>query len=121
MHLIHRLLRKGDILQDLRTQDHVEFSSRQWDLFRVADHTQGRSGDDVQCVVIANAIIEQGAIRLDAAPYVEDAQRFAKVDNALLVADYLRLYGPVRGWWMFPFERVIGDLQRTNTNSQQGE
>ncbi|KAI0280568.1 hypothetical protein BC826DRAFT_924322 [Russula brevipes] len=41
--------------------------------------------------------------------------------NALLVADYLRLYGPVRGWWMFPFERVIGDLQRTNTNSQQGE
>lgn len=29
--------------------------------------------------------------------------------NALLVGDYLRLYGPVRGWWMFPFERVIGD------------
>lgn len=41
--------------------------------------------------------------------------------NALLVGDYLRLYGPVRGWWMFPFERVIGDLQRSSTNNKPGE
>ena len=41
--------------------------------------------------------------------------------NALLVGNYLRLYGPVRGWWMFPFERVIGDLQRSSTNYQLGE
>jgi hypothetical protein len=40
--------------------------------------------------------------------------------NALLVSRYLRLYGPVRGWWMFPFERVIGDLQRSNTNNKPG-
>jgi hypothetical protein len=41
--------------------------------------------------------------------------------NALLVGDYLRLYGPVRGWWMFPFERVIGELQRSSTNNKLGE
>jgi hypothetical protein len=41
--------------------------------------------------------------------------------NALLVGKYLRLYGPVRGWWMFPFERVIGDLQRSSTNNKPGE
>ena len=41
--------------------------------------------------------------------------------NALLVGDYLRLYGPVRGWWMFPFERVIGDLQRVSTNNKLGQ
>lgn len=40
--------------------------------------------------------------------------------NALLVGNYLRLYGPVQGWWMFPFERVIGDLQRSNTNNKPG-
>ncbi|KAH8978428.1 hypothetical protein EDB86DRAFT_2783214, partial [Lactarius hatsudake] len=41
--------------------------------------------------------------------------------NALLIGNYLRLYGPVRGWWMFPFERVIGDLQRSSTNNILGE
>ena len=41
--------------------------------------------------------------------------------NALLVGNYLRLHGPVRGWWMFPFERVIGDLQRSRTNNKLGE
>lgn len=41
--------------------------------------------------------------------------------NALLIGRYLRLYGPVHNWWMFPFERVIGDLQRSNTNNKPGE
>ena len=41
--------------------------------------------------------------------------------NALLIGNYLRLYGPVRGWWMFPFERVIGDLQHVSTNNKLGE
>lgn len=41
--------------------------------------------------------------------------------NALLIGNYLRLYGPVRGWWMFPFERVIGELQRVSTNNKLGE
>ena len=41
--------------------------------------------------------------------------------NALLIGRYLRLYGPVRGWWMFPFERVIGNLQRSSTNNKPGE
>lgn len=41
--------------------------------------------------------------------------------NALLISKYLRLYGPVRCWWMFPFERVIGDLQRSNTNNKPGK
>lgn len=41
--------------------------------------------------------------------------------NAMLIGRYLRLYGPVRGWWMFPFERVIGDLQRSSTNNKPGK
>ena len=41
--------------------------------------------------------------------------------NALLIGRYLRLYGPARGWWMFPFERVIGDLQGSNTNNKPGK
>jgi hypothetical protein len=29
-------------------------------------------------------------------------------------------FGPIHGWWMFPFERVIGLLQQFNTNSEMG-
>jgi hypothetical protein len=35
---------------------------------------------------------------------------------ALHVWDYLRLFGPVRSWWCFPYERLIGQLQRLPTN-----
>jgi hypothetical protein len=38
--------------------------------------------------------------------------------NALLISKYLHRYGPVRGWWMFLFERVIGNLQQSNMNNK---
>jgi len=35
---------------------------------------------------------------------------------ALHIYDFLRLFGPVRSWWCFPFERLIGQLRRLPTN-----
>ncbi|KIJ21301.1 hypothetical protein PAXINDRAFT_29888, partial [Paxillus involutus ATCC 200175] len=35
---------------------------------------------------------------------------------SLHVGDFLHRYGPMHGWWMFPFERIIGTLQNANTN-----
>jgi hypothetical protein len=35
--------------------------------------------------------------------------------------EFLLRYGPMHGWWMFPFERIIGSLQKTNTNHKIGE
>lgn len=40
---------------------------------------------------------------------------------ALHLDDFLRRYGPLHGWWMFPFERIIGCLQKTKTNHKIGE
>ena len=40
---------------------------------------------------------------------------------ALHLAEYLQLYGPVHSWWTFPFERLIGMLQRIPNNFQDGE
>lgn len=37
---------------------------------------------------------------------------------ALHLPEYLRLYGPVHSWWTFPFERLIGMLQRIPNNFQ---
>lgn len=34
--------------------------------------------------------------------------------------DYIRLYGPVYGWWAYAFERMNGILGRFNTNGHTG-
>jgi len=40
--------------------------------------------------------------------------------NALYLGELLLRFGPVHGWWMFPFERLIGLLQKINTNNKMG-
>jgi len=40
---------------------------------------------------------------------------------ALHIGPLLTQFGPVHSWWMFPFERVIGILQKINTNSKMGK
>jgi hypothetical protein len=40
---------------------------------------------------------------------------------ALHIGPLLTQLGPVHSWWMFPFERVIGMLQKINTNSKMGK
>lgn len=37
------------------------------------------------------------------------------------IYDYLLLFGPVNSWWTFPFERLIGTLQRLPSNHKAGE
>jgi len=41
--------------------------------------------------------------------------------SCLHLHEFLLRYGPMHGWWMFPFERIIGALQKTNTNYKIGE
>ncbi|KAJ7175585.1 hypothetical protein C8R46DRAFT_1160842 [Mycena filopes] len=40
---------------------------------------------------------------------------------ALHITECLLLYGPVHGWWTFPFERLIGALERIPTNYRPGK
>ncbi|KAG5715117.1 hypothetical protein E4T56_gene17600, partial [Termitomyces sp. T112] len=37
------------------------------------------------------------------------------------IPEFIRLFGPVHGWWAFPFERAIGQLQRLSTNYNKHE
>src|SRR5271156_2182430 len=39
---------------------------------------------------------------------------------ALHLHEYLLLFGPVYAWWTFPFEKMIGMLQRIQTNRKKG-
>jgi hypothetical protein len=40
---------------------------------------------------------------------------------ALHIGPFLLLFGPMHGWWMFVFERMIGLLQKTSTNYKIGK
>ena len=40
---------------------------------------------------------------------------------ALHIPIFLKNFGPMHGWWMFPFERLIGILQKYRTNFKFGE
>jgi hypothetical protein len=40
---------------------------------------------------------------------------------ALHIFDFLILFGPVRSWWCFPFERLVGQLQRIPHNHKFGK
>jgi len=42
------------------------------------------------------------------------------IHAALHIYDFLLLFGPVASWWTFPFERMIGALQKINTNDGIG-
>jgi hypothetical protein len=39
---------------------------------------------------------------------------------SLHLGEFFLRFGPVHGWWMFPFERIIGMLQKTNTSHKLG-
>lgn len=39
---------------------------------------------------------------------------------AFHIYDFLALFGPVHSWWTFPFERLIGQLQRMPSNHKFG-
>lgn len=40
---------------------------------------------------------------------------------SLHLVECLKLFGPVHGWWAFPFKRFNGILQGFNTNSRLGK
>jgi hypothetical protein len=40
---------------------------------------------------------------------------------AMHIYDFLLLFGPIRSWWCFPFERLIGKLQRLPHNHKFGK
>jgi len=40
---------------------------------------------------------------------------------SLHIPEFLLLFGPVHSWWTFPFERLIGNIQRMPNNGKVGK
>lgn len=49
-------------------------------------------------------------------PHTAKHRKRPNVHAAFHLYDFLLLFGPVLSWWCFPFERLIGALQKINTN-----
>ena len=67
------------------------------------------------------------AYRTFVATYIHDLQdilpeatRRTNQHMAMHIYDFMRLFGPVHSWWCFPFERLIGQLQRMTNNHKIG-
>ncbi|KAJ7429428.1 hypothetical protein B0H11DRAFT_2265746 [Mycena galericulata] len=53
-------------------------------------------------------------------PHTKQHRHRPNVHAAFHLYDFLILFGPVMSWWCFPFERLIGVLQKIKTNDQIG-
>ncbi|CAK5270814.1 unnamed protein product [Mycena citricolor] len=53
-------------------------------------------------------------------PHTQSHALRPNMHMAFHIYDFLLLFGPVTSWWTFPFERVIGYLQKINTNNHIG-
>ncbi|KAG7093911.1 hypothetical protein E1B28_007547 [Marasmius oreades] len=53
-------------------------------------------------------------------PHVREGVPRTIVHAAGHIFQFLVSYGPVNSWWCFPYERLIGSLQKINTNNHIG-
>ena len=49
-----------------------------------------------------------------------DASHLPNHHMAMHLPHFFHLFGPVRSWWCFPFERLIGQIQRLLSNHKLG-
>ncbi|KAJ7602580.1 hypothetical protein FB45DRAFT_758086 [Roridomyces roridus] len=53
-------------------------------------------------------------------PHTQHHAKRPNIHVAFHIYDFLLLFGPVISWWCFPFERVIGYLQKIHTTNRVG-
>ncbi|KAL0061857.1 hypothetical protein AAF712_011299 [Marasmius tenuissimus] len=53
-------------------------------------------------------------------PHTREHALRPNIHTAGHIYDFLICYGPIMNWWCFPFERLVGTLQKINTNDHIG-
>ena len=99
-------------------------------MHRVLDHTMAlfqavtlvcRYTMNVDRVTAYRNLVKQWIDNLfDIHPHAKNHHLRPNVHASLHLHDVLLSFGPVIHWWCFPFERLIGTLQRINTNEKIG-
>lgn len=53
-------------------------------------------------------------------PEIKVVNHRANWHMSLHIYHFMQQFGPIRGWWTFPFEQLIGHVQRITTNYKFG-
>jgi hypothetical protein len=95
---------------------------------RVLDHTMSLVSAVVLVTLRSMSPYRASAYRNHIITYIRDLREIHPQSKhrpnhhmAVHIYDFLHLFGPVRSWWTFPFERLIGHIQRLPTNHHFGE
>ena len=109
-----------------RKASHLTHSTLEY-LKRVLDHTMALvSAVSLACMRTATRdrmAAYQDSIRSwvsDLRTLHPHARYSTNAHMAFHIHDFLRLFGPVRSWWYFPFEQLIGQLQWLPHNHKYG-
>ncbi|KAF9261328.1 hypothetical protein L218DRAFT_870323 [Marasmius fiardii PR-910] len=99
-------------------------------LFRALDHTMALFQATIICCRNTTSSSRTAAFRKYLAIWVKDLRSIyphisqgiprTNVHAASHLFDFLLAFGPVISWWCFPFERLIGTVQKINTSDHIG-
>jgi hypothetical protein len=96
-------------------------------LCRVLDHTMALVCTVILVCTHTTTLSRATAYRNYIARWIQDLQilhpeatRRTNHHMAMHIYNFLQLFGPVHSWWCFPFERLIGQLQRMTNNHKFG-
>jgi nitrate reductase gamma subunit len=94
----------------------------------ILDHTMSLVSAIILACMRTTTRDRAEAYRICVATWVQGLKRhYPHIDDrtnnhmAFHIYDFLLLFGPVHSWWCFPFERLIGKLQRLPTNHKYGK
>lgn len=76
-------------------------------------HTMSRARSSAYLACLAQYLNELVDIH-------SDAGHLPNHHMAMHLPHFLHLFGPVRSWWCFPFEQLIGQIQRLLSNHKLG-
>jgi hypothetical protein len=95
---------------------------------RILDHTMALVSAIILACSRTTTEARAVAFRIYVATYIRDLQNLhpeathrTNQHMAMHIYDFLQLFGPVHSWWCFPFERLIGQLQRMLSNHKFGQ
>lgn len=107
-----------------------EDDSKAGRLLKILDHTMALFQATIIALLYTMSDRRANLYRKFHAEWVRDLPTFfpraregkirANIHAAGHIFDFLLLFGPVMSWWCFPFERLIGALQKINTNDHIG-
>jgi hypothetical protein len=82
----------------------------------VCRYTLSKDCAEAFCLFLKQRVEETTSIH----PHTDEHNARTNIHAAFHIYDFIILFGSIMAWWCFPFEHLIGTLQKINTNDHVG-